>query len=330
MTNTNTNQISKNLLKSDRKMTRYYLLFFFSIITFSAISQENISFKISSTIPQSIGAGNEFLVELIIEKPEIHCFAQYKQYFPKGFLVQEVNCIGGELSYENNELQITWLRLPKQSKLNIIFKVQTSSSFSGSFISGGTFTYIIGNKTGTIKLPNSVIAIKKPGDPVVYNEQNESNTEKKTDTKDLRHSTTEQRDTTTQKNSISNNTSAVNVDLKNSVSCVRLQPTQNLQTGEITISLKIKKGTISSAARVTEILPAGYEAKESESLGAVFTFIDNNATFIWNKIPMMEEFIIKYTIVPLDKSNKIIPEISGQLLYVQGGKVIPAIIQRNY
>jgi hypothetical protein len=313
---------------------------------FNAKSQNANTLKISELFPESVGAGSDFSVDLTFDKPEIQSFAVFKQIFPKGFKVSAAQCANAEFTFDKNEMHFTWLRLPREKHFTVSYKVHIDSTVSGKFAMAGKLTYIVDNMQGTVFLSIDTLAVKKKGNPTLYkdvSEKNNSNTDNKTI---VSNSNSDKNNSNVSENSNSEKNNSAVADnsgteqkkttvsdsskVSTNVVCERAMPELNNATGEFTVTLKISKGNLNCAARITEVIPVGFEAREIESRGAVFSFVDNNATLIWNKLPDDAQLTVKYLVIPKDKTNKLVPEIDGQMLYVSGGKVVPMIVKRQY
>ncbi|MCC7051477.1 MAG: hypothetical protein IT239_06860, partial [Bacteroidia bacterium] len=69
-------------------------------------------------------------------------------------------------------------------------------------------------------------------------------------------------------------------------------------TGEFSVEVIVKKGSITGFAKLEEIIPSGFvaSAASSETNGSAFSFVDGKAKFVWMSIPSSEEFKISYKI----------------------------------
>ncbi len=286
------------------------ILFFLLFVGLCAHAQTGNTIKLTNLFPESIGAGTNFTVDLSFDKPEIQAYAVFKQTFPKGFIVKEAQSESAEFSFEKNELNLTWLRLPQEKHFTVSYTIQVDSAVSGIFAMNGKLTYFVDNRQGTVILPSDTLTVKKAGNPTLY--------------KDI----AEKVDTAKKENNPV--LVSANEHPKKDISCLRELPVSIPEKNEFEVKLKISKGDLVSTARITEIIPPDFEARESDSQGAVFSFVDNKATFIWNKLPETPEITVKYTLIPKDKNNKTQPELNGQMLYISDGKVVPLIVKRNY
>ncbi len=70
-------------------------------------------------------------------------FARFFQDLPQGFSVEPVNSAGADFYWENNQVNLVWLKLPAVNVVKIQYLVTADESLGGSFRMGGRFDYIV-------------------------------------------------------------------------------------------------------------------------------------------------------------------------------------------
>jgi hypothetical protein len=96
------------------------------------------------------------------------------------------------------------------------------------------------------------------------------------------------------------------------------------------VNLLVYKKGLDKFARIEETIPAGFEAKSVVSKGAIFTFKDGVAKWIWMNLPPEHGFTITYSLVPIKEQTLKGLTITGYLTYIDGGNTISIdIVQKD-
>src|SRR3989339_1601621 len=77
-------------------------------------------------IPESAKAGDEFLVELTINKGDIEGFARFQQDLPPGFTAVARQTANGEFRFEDQKVKIQWMRVPYDQTITISYAIEVS------------------------------------------------------------------------------------------------------------------------------------------------------------------------------------------------------------
>ncbi|MDP2385206.1 MAG: hypothetical protein Q8M29_02430 [Bacteroidota bacterium] len=84
---------------------------------------------------------------------------------------------------------------------------------------------------------------------------------------------------------------------------------------EFTAEMVIKKGSIGGFSKLQIDLPQGFTAKELESKGGTFSFVNGAVKYIWTALPADEEFTVKFIIVA-DASSEGTKTVQGKFSYI--------------
>jgi hypothetical protein len=274
-------------------MKKIYLALFLSFLLFSGFTDNQI--WVRARMPFNVHAGDKFTIEITINKLDLQHFADFKQKLPEGFLAMERQSGGADFNFSNQVVKFTWLRLPRVPTITLSYDVIVKENVKGQFTLPGQFTYIYKNQRGTAILNDDKINVYPKGVAFSDNSQIQAG-----------------------------NLSFPPKDPR-IVQCLRLKPTYSQRDNAMIVKLLVSSGSIPSAAKIEEIIPAGYFPGLIDSKNATFTFENNKVEFIWKKMPDQKNFEISYKLVPL-KANTPIPVISGRLLYFSQGKDYPVPI----
>ncbi len=221
---------------------------------------------VSLNMPTSANAGDEFLVEVTINKGDIEGFARFQQDLPVGFTAVARQTVNGIFKFEDQKVKIQWMQVPADREIVISYAVQVGPTVSGNFSFDGKFSYIVNNGVQTAVVPAKSITII--GDETAAG--------------------TAQGAATTY--------SYQNVSLKN-IDCIRQKPYLN-DNNEVIVNMLINKGDLQGFGKVQEQIPRGYRAESLRSKNSIFTFKNYIIKFLWMNMPRDEQFVVSYKLIP--------------------------------
>ncbi|RLD75077.1 MAG: hypothetical protein DRJ10_15935 [Bacteroidetes bacterium] len=255
---------------------------------FSGISDNQV--WIHANFPSSVYSGDQFTVEITINKMSLKHFAEFRQKLPKGFTAVERVSQSADFHFSNQFVKLVWLRLPRQAQFKVSYDILVDSSVKGVFKLPGQFTYIYNNQRGNVYLNNLQITVHPRGQSLDFN-------------KEIR----------------SGNIQFPPTD-SNLVQCLRIKPFYSKDQQSIIVKLLVSRGVVNSAAKIEEQIPVGYRASLIESGNASFSFDRQKVEFIWNKLPIKKNFEISYKLSPIS-FNPQLPKINGSFMYLGGGQI---------
>ncbi len=255
--------------------------------------------KMTANFPSEIKAGNEFNVQVTINKGNIQGFARFQQELPPGFTVTVKDAAGGDFKFEDQKVSIKWIRLPYDKEFTVIYTMKIGPTVSGMFKMGGTFSYIQNNKVATADLTATEMNVKndeeiarQPGDTAItvykYGQ----------------------------------------LYIKN-IDCIRQTPFLN-DNNEIIVNILVKKGINDKFGKIQEQIPTGYYGVSVKSKNAIFSYKNHIIKFLWMNLPPEEQFTVTYKLLPEDQ----IPDkefiITGTFSYVENERTeVINVVERN-
>ena len=273
---------------------RYLPILVLLFLTHSILNAQN-SFSAKLNIPDETVQGESTLFRLDIIKPQdVRGYTVFTQQFPQGFYFKAKELSGAEFSYENNLLTLTWLRIPGNSKISVVYEVSSMVGVTGKFMFSGNLTYLIGNKQGKFDLKNYELNVLK---------------EKRIITDNV----------ITNYDPVIKNTG----NLYKDVSCIRNQ-TFNKKKNAYEIVLKIKKKNAGSY-NLVEKIPSGFNFTEHNSAGAKVFKSKDKIQFYWKSIPESKEVLIKYWLKPSEGETSL-PKLQGKLSFILNNEIINILI----
>ena len=260
-------------------------LFFFETLN----SQNGITVKLN--VPKEISTNTPVTIDLEIKKPAgMTSYAFFKQVVLDGFNVTPKIVNGADFKFENNELIITWLRLPSTEIVTIVWELSVKEGIQGNYELSGTFDYIIDNSKGSIELEKYPI-----------------------------HATSFIDLSATDSNLNSELTPKMN-RIRNDVICERRIVFDEGKRYYI-VEIKIKS-QIGGKYSVVEKIPSGYAFKEFEHLNAILKSQSDKAMFIIDNLQPNKEYTIKYLLIPYEDFAEKKPPVYGKLSFINVGEII--------
>jgi hypothetical protein len=291
-------------------MLKYAALLFntIALLIYQFFFAEGIT--VTQTVPASANAGEEFTVELVINKGNTAGFAKLQQDLPAGFTAVQDESKGASFSFSNQSVKFIWMSLPADQEFRIRYKVKVSAGTTGSHVIAGKFSYVSDNVKQSVEINPSTVTIGGASStPIASN--TESNTNKTPEP-----TATENNTTTNSTSTPENNTASQPVASTTETSSVTAKRTLPASAStEFTVEVLINKGTVSGFAKLIETLPAGFTATALESAGASFTFSDQKVKYVWVSMPTTPEFKISYKVTVSGTSG--MQTIDGVFSYIE-------------
>ncbi len=254
-------------------MTKYLLLLFnFVGLLLFATFFDSEPVTVSHNFPESVKTGNEYIVEVKINKNNITGFAEFKQILPEGFSAVVIDSKKGSFSFTDREVKIIWMTLPEEKEFIVQYKITILSSAVGENWVDGSFAFLDNNQKMVVNIEKKKILVNT-----------------------LLSNLDDQSDAIIQK--ISPSTKVID-----SVSSLPLMCKRNLnyeETGsKILVEVEIKNDSVNGFAKLEEVIPEGFIATSNESHNAVFSYVDKKVKFLWMSFPFEKEFKVSYTLTP--------------------------------
>jgi hypothetical protein len=102
----------------------------------------------------------------------------------------------------------------------------------------------------------------------------------------------------------------------NRVQCIRQVPYQPEDDQTYKVNLLVNKGNKEKFAKIQESVPEGYQAVKEDAKGAIFTFKNQTAKFLWMNLPSEKMFVVSYKLIP-ESNPEGNPDIDGDFSYIE-------------
>jgi hypothetical protein len=240
--------------------------------------------------PHQVEAGNTVDVEIKIHKAQLSGFARFQQVLPYGVTASPVYPADMNFSFDDNILKMIWLNLPQEETVTIRYKIHINERLKGELNLDGTFSYIENNQrrvapaTGTLLAINPSLTI----DDRYIVDVNDANQKLIAP--------------------------APVPDRSRSIAAVRQEPVPDNGSGFI-VHILVNKEDQNHFAKIEETIPEGFTAAELESKGGIFSFSGQRARIIWTNLPIENNFIVSYRIIP-EPGITDTPEVKGEFSFM--------------
>jgi hypothetical protein len=277
----------------------FILINLIGYVYYSYIQGDDVVITVEA--PTEVVAGTDFTVRVTIAKTkDIERFARFYQELPIGLTAEEDETQNAIFSFKNQQAKFIWMpgALPEVDTFSITYKVHVDITLSGKIVIPGQFVYIKNNERAEIKVDPIEVTILNTsavGDSNLVSE----NMEKSSTTVTTASGTTTNTLNTKRAIEITGNEAKVSIVL-------------------------YKKGVNNTFAKVEEKIPDGMEAVSVDNAGALFTFDNQTAKYLWENLPEGDSLIVSYKLKKKDGSAVTNQDLAfvGQFSYLDGNKTI--------
>lgn len=246
--------------------------------------------------PSEVTAGNEFEVQVTVNKGDLESFSRLLQNLPAGLTATSVITSNANFDFDDKRARFIWLAMPKESQFLISYKIKVDPRLKGTFNIDGKFSYIEENERRSVNVESTPITIlpSPDVDPSLI-----------VDIKDYER--------------------LVVPYIKPAlgepqIACIRQQPVKEAD-GSYTVTLLVNKERKEKFAKIEETIPKGYRVQAIKERDAIFTFKRNTAKFLWMNLPASSFFLVSYKLVPFNKFIDA-PKLTGKFSYLEEAKTV--------
>lgn len=125
---------------------------------------EGLSVSCSRKIPLS--PGNEFTVELNINKGNLTGFAKLMETLPAGFVASVGETKGATFTFTDQKVKFVWVSMPSEPEFKVTYKVSSAVNPINQAVDG-IFSYIENDETKKYAIPTTIIGSESTSTPVV-------------------------------------------------------------------------------------------------------------------------------------------------------------------
>ncbi len=327
------------------------------LVFFQNIFNNGVS--ISTVMPAKADPGTEFNVEVTVNKSQVTGFAKLQFELPEGCSAELVESKGASFTFKDQKAKFIWMSLPPEETFNLIFKVKVDATVSGEKTIIGEFSYLENNEKRTLQVEEKKIMIGEEKQAPVVAVAESPKEEKKIEETPVsavepaqapalpvgETAVNKTLETKPENNIVTNEKTATEtavapaevvatapaepaVAKSTEVDITREIDYSNISNKEITVYIKIKKGSLSGFTMLQETLPSGMVASKQETQAATFAFEDQKVKFLWMNIPDQNELNISYTIKIEGNLNGEY-FLNGEFSYLEDGETKKKILNQQ-
>jgi cell division septation protein DedD len=262
---------------------------------------------VTSTIPATMKAGQETMIELKITKGAMSGFAKLTMELPEGLAAKESENKGANYTFSKGVAKWVWASLPPENEIVIKVTLISAVEAVGAKSISAKFSFVENNAKQVVEMT-----------PAEINIQPSDGTEAAPTTQPV--VTSENPPAATQENppAAATNTpeapaaTASSNEPPGSVSVVRTLTKMN--ENEYLVRLEIKKGSTKGFARYSDDLPEGINIKPLKTDGSSFSIGDGKLKFVWVAVPDKEKLELEYT---MSANTSMQAVLNGEYSYLE-------------
>ncbi len=299
-------------------MIKYFfiLLNVGALFVYNAFIADDVTVTPKSTDVAS--AGSEFVVELTVSKGAVQGFAKLQQDLPKGFLAEAVETGGASFTFSNQSVKFIWTQLPTENEFKISYKITVEEDATGNKEFEGKFSYVVDNAKLSVVIPKtSVLVTEKDENPVAKNEPKPEPTPTKEPEPGKKPD---------EPIPVETPTVASTPPPTQEITTQRKMPAEAQEN--FVVEVIINKGSLTGFAKLQEAIPDGFTASAIETNNSAFTFVDQQAKFVWTNLPAQAELKVSYKIA-VAKSLIAQKKIEGVFSYLENDETKKALVAES-
>ena len=126
----------------------------------SNVSSSKVELSCSRTFDaMKINPGKTFLVTLKVEKSNVSGVGKIIENIPDGFTAQEVENNGAIFSQKGNQVKFLWMTLPSDNEFTVSYKIMVDENLNGNKVIDGKMSYLDGDVTKNALIDGTSIEI---------------------------------------------------------------------------------------------------------------------------------------------------------------------------
>jgi len=104
-------------------------------------------------VPSMIGSGNEYIVNILVNKGSTEKFAKIEEEIPEGFTAEAIQTKDAIFTFKDQKVKFLWMNLPAEQRFVVSYKLTPKNKQDASKLNiKGTFSFIIKDATQVIEI----------------------------------------------------------------------------------------------------------------------------------------------------------------------------------
>lgn len=103
--------------------------------------------------PNPIGSGNEYIVNILVNKGSTEKFAKIEEDIPQGYTAEAIQTKDAIFTFKDQKVKFLWMNLPAEQRFVVSYKLTPKNKQDASKLTlKGTFSFIIKDATQVIEI----------------------------------------------------------------------------------------------------------------------------------------------------------------------------------
>ncbi len=207
--------------------------------TTTASNSEPSSITCVRTVPSNVG--ENFTVEIMVNKGNVTGFAKLLEVLPAGFTATAGDLQGASFSFADQKAKFVWVSMPSQTEFKISYKVAVATGTTGSQNIDGVFSFIENDETKKFVIATSTVTVGTGQTQVIA-------TNTTTTTEPIKTTNTTEPTTTT---ATTNTTTAVNTNTTTATNTTAT--TENTKSLSATNTIPASQGNVNYKVQIAAL-----------------------------------------------------------------------------
>ncbi len=267
-------------------------------------------------VPERMDPGEEVQVDLTVTKGKVSGFAKLELKVPEGLSIEAVEKSGASFSTEDNTAKFVWMALSEgNEKIELAYKLKAGAETSGKKTINGEFFYLDENERQSYEFPSKKVTVGKAKTAQAGQEDEEGKDEEEKDgEKEAEGGTDGGQEAQAQAGQDQPDEGADQQAEEAKGGSAERSITKQ-KAGTFLVEIEVDKRGLEGFAKVQDQIPEGFEATGKQTEGAVFSFEEQKAKFVWMKLPPGDRLTVSYQL-KADGSNTGDLKISGEFSFL--------------
>ncbi len=135
----------------------FLIINFFSVLFVTSALEDGVI--IEDNTPAVLAPGEERIVEISINKGDVHSFAKLQIDLPDGLTAEAGATFGASFTFKDQKAKFIWMELPQEQVFTVSYKLKADPSAKGNKVITGAFSYIKSNQRVDYEMQSKMVEI---------------------------------------------------------------------------------------------------------------------------------------------------------------------------
>lgn len=135
----------------------FLIINFFSVLFVTNALEDGVI--IEDNTPAVLAPGEERIVEISINKGDVHSFAKLQIELPEGLTAEAGATFGASFTFKDQKAKFIWMELPEEQVFTVSYKLKAAPTAKGNKVITGAFSYIKSNQRVDYEMQSKMVEI---------------------------------------------------------------------------------------------------------------------------------------------------------------------------